>query len=211
LEQYLIPKPFTTTGVEIRPNLDLVRTWESFYLDAVDFGEDWEVAIYGSLLKDIRTAYAENRGRTGTIPLCSAGLEVEPARDRAGALLAYDKPILLLTDEFSTSAADNFAAVLQDSGVAKLFGYRTAGAGGNVVNYPAGFFSEGMVLLSQMLTVRPSLQTSPGFPASRYIENVGVRPDIEYDYQTRENLLQNGAPFVDEFFKAAAALVSGGN
>jgi C-terminal processing protease CtpA/Prc len=126
-------------------------------------------------------------------------------------VLAYDKPILLLTDEFSTSAADSFAAVLQDSGVARLFGYRTAGGGGNVVNSTAGFFSEGSVSLSQMLTVRPSVRAAPGFPASRYIENVGVRPDIEYDYQTRENLLQNGAPFVDGFLKAAAALVSGGN
>jgi hypothetical protein len=211
LAQYLIPKPFTTTGVEIRPNLELVREWETYYFDALDFGEDWEVAVYGSLLKDIRTAYAENRGRTGTIPLCSAGLELDPLRDRTGGLLAYDKPILLLTDEFSTSAADSFAAVLQDSGVAKLFGYRTAGAGGNVVSTPAGFFSEGGVSVSQMLTVRPSVQSAPGFPASRYIENVGVRPDIEYDYQTRENLLRNGAPFVEAFLKAAAGLVSGGN
>ena len=45
---------------------------------------------------------------------------------------AYDKPLLVLTDEFSTSAGDVFPALLQDAGRGKLFGYRTAGAGGSV-------------------------------------------------------------------------------
>jgi len=211
LQTLLINKPFVTAGVEIRPNLDLIREWEFSLLDAQDFGEDWEVAVYSALLKDIKTAYAENRGRTGTLPLCGPGLDLNPARDRTGTSLAYGKPILLLTDEFSVSAADMFAAVLQDSGVAKLFGYRTAGAGGNTVTVGAGFFSEGSASVTQMLTVRPELQTVPGFPATRYIENVGVKPDIEYDFQTRENLVRNGAPFVDAFLKAAVLLVPGGN
>ena len=73
--------------------------------------------------------------------------------------------------------------------MAKLFGSRTAGAGGNTVNAAAGFYSEGAVSLSQMLMVRPKMQSVPGFPASRYVENIGVRPDIEYDFQTRENLI----------------------
>ena len=62
-----------------------------------------------------------------------------------------------------------------------------------------------------MLTVRPKMQSAPGFPASRYIENVGVRPDIEYDFQTRENLLSNGTPFADALLKSAVALVPAGN
>jgi len=211
LEKYLIPKRFTVVGSEIRPNLDLIRGFEYALLDAQDFGEPWEVEVFTALLRDMKAAYAENRGRTGTMPLCSAGLEVEPARSQTGALLAYDKPILLLTDEFSTSAADSFAAVLQDAGVAKLFGYRTAGAGGNTEVFGAGFFSEGSASVTQMLNVRPTVRTAPGFPASRYIENVGVQPDIVYDYQTRQNLVTNGTPFVDAFLKAAAALASGGN
>ena len=207
LASYVIAKPYTTIGVEIRPNLDIIRDFEFSVLDAQDFGEEWEVRLYSALLKDIRTAYSENRGRTGPIPLCGPGLDVQPARDRNGVSLAYNKPILLLTDEFSTSAADGFAAVLQDNGAAKLFGYRTAGAGGNTFDYPAGFFSEGKVAVTQMLTVRPKMQSVLGFPATRYYENIGVRPDIDYDYQTRENLVGNGAPFVDAFLKAAVALV----
>lgn len=211
LLQALIPKPFQTIGVEVRPNLELIRSFEFSVLDAQDFGEQWEVDLYSALLKDMQTAYGENRGRTGPLPLCGPSLDLEPARDRTGAVLGYDKPILLLTDEFSTSAGDTFAAVLQDAGAATLFGYRTSGAGGNTEQFGAGFFSEGSATVTQMLTVRPKMQASPGFPASRYVENVGVRPDIEYDFQTRENLTGNGAPFVDAFLKAAVGLLGGAN
>jgi hypothetical protein len=38
-----------------------------------------------------------------------------------------------------------------------------------------------------------------GYPVSRYIENVGVHPDIQVDYMTRQNLIENGKPFVDRF------------
>lgn len=207
LERFLIPQNFTTAGVEIRPNLDIIRDFEFAYLDAMDFGEDWEVRLYGALLKDVKTAYSENRGRTGTIPLCGPSLDITPARDRAGNLLAYNKPILVLTDEFSTSAAEIFSAIMQDSKAAKLFGYRTAGAGGNTVSYSAGFFSEGTAAVTQMLTVRPELQQAPGFPATRYLENIGVRPDIDYDFQTRDNLVTTGSLFADAFYKAALALI----
>ena len=128
-------------------------------------------------------------------------------RDRTGAAVGYGKPILLLTDEFSVSAAELFAGMLQDAKGATLFGFRTAGGGGNDSSYPAGFFSEGSAHASQMLAVRQFVQSAPGFPATKYIENIGVRSDIEYDYQTRENLTGNGAAFVDAFLKAAVALV----
>jgi len=45
--------------------------------------------------------------------------------------------------------------------------------------------------------------STPEFPPTPYIENVGVRPDVELDYMTRENLLSGGAPFVSAFTAAA--------
>lgn len=203
----LLAKPFNAAGFEIRPTLDLVREFEFAVADAQDFGEEWEVRAYSALLKDLKTAYSENRGRTGPIPLCGTGLDLQPLRDRTGAAVGYGKPILLLTDEFSVSAAELFAGMLQDAKGATLFGFRTAGGGGNDSSYPAGFFSEGSAHASQMLAVRQFVQSAPGFPATKYIENIGVRSDIEYDYQTRENLTGNGAAFVDAFLKAAVALV----
>jgi hypothetical protein len=209
LLQYLIPQPFQTVGAEIRPNLDLIRGWRFAVQDAQDFGEAWEVNLYSAILKDIETAYAENRGRTGPIPLCGPSLIVQPARSAAGANLAYDKPILLLTDEFTTSAGDIFAAVLQDNNRAKLFGLRTSGAGGNTVTGGAGFFSEGGAAVTQMLLTRPKAVSVQGFPSTRYIENVGVHPDIPYDYQTRNNLVNEGRQYVVDFTNAAVALANG--
>jgi hypothetical protein len=34
------------------------------------------------------------------------------------------------------------------------------------------------------------------------VENIGVRPDIEYDWMTRENLMSRGRPFVEAFTRA---------
>lgn len=209
LLSYLVQQPFETVGAEIRPNLDLIRGWRLALDDAKDFGEPWEVALYSAFLKDIESAYAENRGRTGPLPICGPSLTVQPARSGNGTLLAYDKPILLLTDEFTTSAGDIFAAVLQDNNRAKLFGQRTAGAGGNTVTGSVGFFSEGSAAVTQMMLVRPKTVSIQGFPTTRYLENVGVHPDIPYDYQTRNNLINEGRQYVVDFTNAAVALVSG--
>jgi hypothetical protein len=40
--------------------------------------------------------------------------------------------------------------------------------------------------------------TGTEFPDSYYVENVGVRPDVEIDYMTRENLLNGGRTFFDQ-------------
>jgi len=47
------------------------------------------------------------------------------------------------------------------------------------------------------------------FPLTRYVENVGVRPDIESDYMTRENLERSGGAFVDAFIFAVYNHVAG--
>jgi C-terminal processing protease CtpA/Prc len=208
LLQYLIAKEFTSIAVEIRPTLSILQDWRQSLEFVQEFGAEWEVNLYGSLLKDLETAYSENRGRTGSVPLCGP-LQVQPATSVLGRVVAYDKPILLLIDEFSVSAAELFSAVIQDSGAAKLFGYRTAGAGGSPSTLEAGFFSEGFASVTQMLAVRPSMISVPGYPATRYIENVGVHPDIPYDYQRRESLVNGGGAFSEAFFRAAAGL--GGN
>jgi hypothetical protein len=51
-----------------------------------------------------------------------------------------------------------------------------------------------------MLMRRTPVVTSD-FPATMLIENVGVRPDVEIDYMTKDNLLKNGRPFFDAVTK----------
>src|SRR5260370_42412394 len=80
------------------------------------------------LLSQMQSAYKQNRGLTDPLPLCGTYFERAPVPDARGNTLAYPKPLLLLTDEFTPSAAEVFAAVIQDSQRGPLFGWRTAGA-----------------------------------------------------------------------------------
>jgi len=53
----------------------------------------------------------------------------------AGNSIAYTKPVLVLTDNFTLSTAESFTMALQDNKRATVFGMRTDGGGGNVVGY----------------------------------------------------------------------------
>jgi len=121
--------------------------------------------------------------------------------------LAYTKPIVLLTDNFTLSAAETFAATLQDIRRAIVYGMPTDGGGGNVVGFSSttGPFSEGSTRVTQSIEVRSHPVTAPGLPSAPYIENVGVQPDVAASYQTTANLLTGGQPVVNGF----VTLVSG--
>ena len=127
--------------------------------------------------------------------------------DAAGNVIAYLKPIMLLTDEFTTSTADSVAGMMQDNNRATLYGMRTNGAGGNNTTLDAGVFSEGITGMTLALQSRKDYVGTAGYPVTKYIENVGVHPNVEVDYMTKDDLLQNGAPFVDEFLQAMAAYI----
>jgi hypothetical protein len=56
-----------------------------------------------------------------------------------------------------------------------------------------GVYSRGLASAEINLVVRNHIINVPGYPPTRYIENVGVQPDIVADLMTKENLLNNGA------------------
>jgi C-terminal processing protease CtpA/Prc len=89
------------------------------------------------MLSTVESAYRSNNGRTAPIPVCGTSVEKKPATDSAGKVIAYGKPVVLLTDDFSASAAELFASMMQDNGRARLAGLRTMGAGGAVIGLPA--------------------------------------------------------------------------
>ncbi|HEY1262156.1 MAG TPA: S41 family peptidase, partial [Terriglobales bacterium] len=167
-----------------------------------------DIALAQKWVNEIQQALSENRGLTPPIgwvsPLgCngSGGLSYPPATNAQGTNIAYTKPILLLTDNYTLSASEFFAATLQDIKRAAVYGVRTDGGGGNVVSYDfnAAPYSEGSARMTQSIIVRHQNVTVPGLPTAPYIENIGIKPDIYANYQTRTNLLTGGQPFVFGF------------
>ncbi|MBL8175815.1 MAG: hypothetical protein JNK48_14160 [Bryobacterales bacterium] len=205
-------KPFQIAGAEIRATRDWINKYESLIFDLESSGVDeWITRLLRAMLGDIRGAYSENRGRTGPLPLCDLGLEIEPARDRAGNLLGYSKPVMMLVDDYTASAAELFAASIQDNGIGIAFGMPSQGAGGTVSVFPiaTGMYSETYATVTQSLMVRPANIRSAEYPAAPYLENIGIQPEVRGDIMTIENLRNNGAPFVSEFTAAMVRFLKG--
>ena len=152
---------------------------------------------YEQSFNEMLAANREGRLVTKPLPLCSASLTQTPATNQAGNVIAYSKPLVMLIDEFSTSTADSVPSMFQDARRGLLYGKRTNGAGGNNTSFDAGPYSEGIAGMTLALQVRSNAIATTDYPVSNLIENVGVRPDFEADYMTKDNLLQNGFPFVN--------------
>ena len=194
LLQRLIPNTFRTIGFEIRATNSWVQSFAAQLSLARLFGvESWILQHFENNYKDVLQANREG-GNTGSISLNKTGsLILLPSP------VTYQKPLIVLVDDFSGSSADAFPAVIQDNGRGKIVGYRTMGLGGNVVEFAGTVYSQVTVRLTQSLMTRREPVVTTDLPTAPYVENIGVRPDIELDYMTRENLLNRGASFVNSF------------
>jgi len=197
IQRRLIPYEFRGLGREIRVTTRWVNSFASALLLARQSNAPPHViAQLERNLEEVQRTFAENRGRSGPLPICAETLTRQPAPG------AYTKPVMVLVDPYSTSAADGFAAALQDAGRGPLFGMRTNGAGGTTGNFPTGLFSESLASHTTAMHHRRQPVVTPDYPTANYVENIGVRPDIQYDIMTRENLLDAGRPFVRAFTEA---------
>src|SRR5260370_41604881 len=113
----------------------------------------------------------------------------------------------MLIDEFSTSTADSVPGMLQDAHRGLLFGMRTNGAGGTNSGFFTGSYTLSFTGMTLGMQTRANPIVTPEYPASILIETIGVRPDLVYDYMTKDNLLQRGRPFVDAFTAAILDLI----
>jgi len=201
----LTPYEFRVTGFELRAFWARVLGFYNAMINAVATNQAPDVvAQYELVYKEMLAANREGKIVTKALPICTSTLMRQPVLRGDGAPFAYEKPIFLLIDDFSTSTADSVASMLQDSRRALLYGMRTNGAGGNNTTFDAGVFSEAFVGMTLALQSRKEYVAAEGFPTSLYSENVGVRPDVVNDYMTTENLLRNGAPFISQFLGAMA-------
>ncbi len=205
----LTPNTFRPMGYEIRATWEYVQLFGS-RLESAKAAKQPQSVIdqYQNLFNAVSSAYAASRGRTEAVPICGASF------DRAPAAINYSKPVIMLTDEFSLSTADSVPAMFQDNARGPVVGWRTAGAGGsnslNTDRWQVGAYSEGDTGVTLSLMVRKDPVTTPEFPPTRYIENVGVRPDIQIDYMTLDNLLNGGKTFMSAVTDAVVKTIQNG-
>jgi C-terminal processing protease CtpA/Prc len=132
----------------------------------------------------------------------SGSLTLDPAA------VVYSKPLMILVDEFSASAAEIFASIIQDNHRGLLFGMRTMGAGGSVVGFDATAYTEASVGITLSLANRGHMVTTPEYPPAPYIENIGVRPDLVVDIMTRANLMSGGVAYTQAFVNAIVQIAT---
>jgi hypothetical protein len=205
---YLMPDTWRSIAFELRATSEWVESVSSALVSAVALGAPQSYIDLLQMIKDeITTANSAMRGRTKPIPLDDVTIDRDPAMDAKGNVIAYTKPIVVLVDEMSASAADAFAATIQDNARGPLLGWRTMGAGGSVEAWEAGTYSLGVATVTESLMNRKTAIVTAEYPAAPYVENIGVRPEIVVDYMTADNLNRQGKPFVDAFVAAILAQI----
>jgi hypothetical protein len=204
LASTLIPGGLRYAGLAYRPYLSLIVSYDQQISSLQTQGApSWATDLLSFEKKMLEDAYYNGRGLTGPIAFCNWDLTYPSAP------AVYTKPMIVLVDDFSTSTGDYFPALIQDNKRAKLVGTRTNGAGGSVIDLPAGWYSETNTRVTVSLMVRPEEREFEGFPKSPYIENTGVRPDIELDYMTVENAATSGRPYSNAFARILAEEIRG--
>lgn len=110
----------------------------------------------------------------------------------------YTKPILILINSLDFSGGDFFPAIFQDNKRAKIFGSRTAGAGGHMTStsFPNRF---GIKSFNYTRSFAERMDKNP-------IENLGVTPDIPYEL-TQEDLQHNYVGYVSAIREAVQKMV----
>ena len=160
----LVPYPFLGTGFSTKPYWSRVNSFYNAMISAKAANASPDVIQqYELLYQEMAAANHENR-LTIPLPLCTSSLLRQPSKDINGIVLAYDKPILMLTDEFSTSTADSVAGMFQDADRGVIYGNRTNGAGGNNTSFDAGVFSEAVTGMTLALQVRSRKLGRRGLP-----------------------------------------------
>lgn len=205
--QRLVNRDFYTFGEHLRPTLSLISSFTAALRAArAQRADQWVIAIFEARLNELLESAKENRSMTGVLPACPAlttnpypipSLFEQPARSADGSVAAYDKPLIVLVDELSISFGDIFPGMMQDARRGPIVGMRTAGAGGSVSGWPVGTYSEGIGFVTNSLVVRAQSVKAPDLPAAPFIENIGVIPDIELNFMTRENLMTRGRPYME--------------
>ncbi len=215
LMSMLTTKPYYIPPRQYLPGVRDLNSLTSL-LEALDtlLGRSWVYSKWEQVVDQYQRSLASGpRALTGPVSAIIPAsenqlfrgplLDDNPPLSNATGPIGYDKPVIVLMDDFSVSHGEIFPATFQDNKRGPVVGYRSGGLGASVgCNTNTMMFSEIQICNSFSLVMRRNPVTTPEFPTAPYVENIGVIPDVELDYQTRENLLNGGRPFFEAFTKA---------
>jgi C-terminal processing protease CtpA/Prc len=212
LLQYLFPSGFPSVGLAPQATqywVDYLTQYREYWRS---IGQLQLVTVYTALIQQTQAAL-KTHSLGPSMNVCTGSLGYPPARDASGNSLAFTRPILLLTDNFTMSATEFFAATLQDNGRAFVYGTRTNGGGASRLGFigMATPYSEGATTAAVALAIRVKTIHAPGLPPAPLIENIGVLPDVIADFQTKDNLLTGGATFMQGFVATITKLITTGH
>src|SRR5262249_32681194 len=130
------------------------------------------IDTYQRYLDEAKAAYAAKRQLTVPIPACKqTNSPLAPVSDNnKPAATVYTKPIIILIDELSISAADIFPAMMQDNHRALLVGVRSSGGGGSVSGWYTGQYSESISTNTDTLVIRRNRISTLEYPSAPFVE-----------------------------------------
>lgn len=139
---------------------------------------------------------ASDRGETmvGPMPLAGGNL-IQPDSE-----FTWNKPILLLADELAGSCGDLFPMLMKRNGVAKIFGERTMGLGGNVVPVLELANSGAELRLTRNLSMM--YRADGKYTDEDLIENNGIQPDTRYTH-TVDDFRAGFVKYIEAFSEEA--------
>lgn len=144
--------------------------------------------------KVVEDSYNKGQALTAPIPM-ESDFTLKPAT------FSWKKPMLVLADELAGSCGDIFPMLVKRASVAKIFGQRTMGLGGNVETTQPGLIrSNAEVHLTRGLYT--TYRSDGNYSNADYVENNGVQPDIPYTL-TVDDFRAGMVGYVEEFSKRA--------
>lgn len=209
LARRFAPDGMLSIAVSTRVTWDQILSLESSLRFAELLGASaTELDELRRTLTEYRSAFEKPRGFTFLEPVCSSSRALAPYTDRSGRQITYSKPVVVLIDDLSSSAAEGLSAILQDNKRAMIYGYRSGGLGGAVLSTPVGFFMEARARYTYSILVRNTIPGVPGYPNEPYIENIGVHPDKVSDAATIEFIATRGKNWVEKMLTDAVEYVN---
>lgn len=153
---------------------------QKVYESGEELSEPVSIKIMSDYLEDILSSIFRNPETKKTTLLGKLALGINPLKGNFTKKTVYSKPIFMWINELAFSGGDSTPAILQDYGRVKLVGVRTVGAGGTVSPYEQGVLHQFKFKLTTSLMYRPMNKKT------KYVENYGVTPDINFSLTAKD-------------------------